>query len=34
MKVAVNAVNKESKAASTMQSFGLEVGQRVNNTSL
>jgi hypothetical protein len=33
-KVAVNIVNKESQAASTMQSFGLEVGQQVNNTSL
>lgn len=33
-KVAVNIVNKESQAASTMQLFGLEIGQQVNNTSL
>jgi hypothetical protein len=33
-KVAVNIVFKESQAASTRQSFGLEVGQQVNNTSL
>jgi hypothetical protein len=33
-KAAVNVVNKESQVASTMQSFGLEVGQQVNNTSL
>jgi len=33
-KVAVNIVRKESQAASTMQSFGLEIGEQVNNTSL
>jgi len=32
-KVAMNVLSKESQAASTMQSFGLETGQQVNNTS-